>query len=68
MGRGWAILEGGNRGDVLKRSAAAVRYGDLSIRVAIWDEELCGGRGQDDPVISDEAGAAASVVSLTRAN
>jgi hypothetical protein len=30
MGRGWAILEGGNRGNVLMRSAAAVRYGDLS--------------------------------------
>jgi hypothetical protein len=29
MGRGWAILEGGNRGDVLKRSAAAMWYGDL---------------------------------------
>jgi hypothetical protein len=35
MGRGWAILEGGNRGNVLMRSAAAVRYGDLSVRVAI---------------------------------
>jgi hypothetical protein len=24
MGRGWAILEGGNRGDVLMKSAAAM--------------------------------------------
>ena len=31
MGRGWTILEGGNRGDVLMRSAAAVRYGDLNV-------------------------------------
>jgi hypothetical protein len=30
MGRGWAILEGGNRGNVLGRSAVAVCYGDSS--------------------------------------
>jgi hypothetical protein len=34
MGRGWAILEGGNRGDVLMRSAVAVCYGELSDCVA----------------------------------
>ena len=28
MGRCWTILEGGNRGNVLMRSAVAVRYGD----------------------------------------
>ena len=30
MGRGWAILEVGNRGDVLMKSAAAMGYGDLN--------------------------------------
>jgi hypothetical protein len=30
MGRGWAILEGGNRGNVLTRLDAAMCYGDLS--------------------------------------
>jgi hypothetical protein len=30
MGRGWAILEGGNRGNVLMRSAVAMGYGDLN--------------------------------------
>jgi hypothetical protein len=30
MGRGWAILEGGNRGNVLMKSAAAMSYGDLN--------------------------------------
>jgi hypothetical protein len=31
MGRGWAILEGGNRGSVLIRSGAAMIYGDFRI-------------------------------------
>jgi hypothetical protein len=35
MGRGWAILEGGNRGNMLMSLAVAVSYGDLSVRVAI---------------------------------
>ena len=35
MGRGWTILKGGNRGNVLMRSAVAVCYGDLSGRVAM---------------------------------
>jgi hypothetical protein len=30
MGRGWAILEGGNRGNVLTSSDAAMGYGDLN--------------------------------------
>jgi hypothetical protein len=30
MGRGWAILEGGNRGSVLMKSDAAMSYGDLN--------------------------------------
>jgi hypothetical protein len=30
MGRGWAILEGGNRGNVLMKSAGAMSYGDLN--------------------------------------
>jgi hypothetical protein len=30
MGRCWAILEGGNRGDVLMKSAGAMSYGDLN--------------------------------------
>ena len=30
MGRGWAILEGGNRAEVLMGSAVAVCYGDLN--------------------------------------
>jgi hypothetical protein len=30
MGRGWTILEGGNRGNVLMRSAAPMSYGDLN--------------------------------------
>ena len=32
MGRCWTILEGGNRGGVLKRSAVAMTYGDLNDR------------------------------------
>jgi len=68
MGRGWAILEGGNRGNVLMRSAAAVGYGDLSVRFAIRDGDLCGEREYDDPVMRDETMAAASVVSLMHAN
>jgi hypothetical protein len=30
MGRGWTILEAGNRGNVLMRSVGAQVYGDLS--------------------------------------
>jgi len=30
MGRGWTILEGGNRGVVLRSSAAVMGYGDLN--------------------------------------
>jgi hypothetical protein len=30
MGRGWAIIEGGNRGNVLMKSAGAMSYGDLN--------------------------------------
>jgi hypothetical protein len=30
MGRGWTILEAGNRGNVLMRSVGARVYGDLS--------------------------------------
>ena len=29
-GRCWTILEGGNRGDVLRSSAAVMGYGDLN--------------------------------------
>jgi hypothetical protein len=42
MGRGWAILEGGNRGNVLMRSAVAVCYGDSSDRVAIGGDDSGG--------------------------
>jgi hypothetical protein len=31
MGRGWIILEGGNRGNVLMKSAGAMSYGDLNV-------------------------------------
>ncbi len=30
MGGGWTILEGGNRGSVLRSSAAVMGYGDLN--------------------------------------
>jgi hypothetical protein len=30
MGRGWTILEGGNRGGVLRSSAVVMGYGDLN--------------------------------------
>ena len=33
MGRGWTILEAGNRGNVLIRSVGAQFYGDLSAGV-----------------------------------
>ena len=38
MGRCWTILEGGNRGDVLRRPAIAKSYGDLNDR-----GDACGG-------------------------
>jgi hypothetical protein len=36
MGRGWTILEAGNRGNVLIRSGGARVYGDLSECVVLW--------------------------------
>ena len=41
MGRGWTILEAGNRGNVLMRSAGAQVYGDLSEWVV--ESGNCGG-------------------------
>ena len=68
MGRGWAILEGGNRGDVLMRSARAVRYGDLRVRNAMGEDgPRCELKG-DDSVMEGATTEAACTVSSMPAN
>ena len=57
MGRGWTILEAGNRGNVLMRSVGAQVYGDLSEWVG--ESGNCGGeKCEDDGVPTDDSCAA----------
>jgi len=57
MGRGWTILEAGNRGNVLIRSVGVQVYGDLSERVVVLGN--CAGEECDrDKAPAGKSGAA----------
>ena len=68
MGRGWAILEGGNRGNVLIRSVVAVCYGDSSDWVAMQEDDRGCKLKRDVPMMRDWIAARRAVPSLMRAN
>jgi hypothetical protein len=63
MGRGWAILKGGNRGIKPMRSVLAMRYGDLSDAVAGCSAYLANTRQQDNYEIGAEIAGGAEGVS-----
>ena len=67
MGRCWAILEGGNRGNVLMRSAVAVRYGDCREGIAVSGEDPGDSLKRSDPLKSAAIAVSCGVWSLVRA-
>jgi hypothetical protein len=60
MGRGWTILEAGNRGNVLMRSVGAQVYGDLS------DWAVLSGNCAGEEYERDEASAGKSGAAIIR--
>src|SRR5579859_6267983 len=64
MGRGWTILEAGNRGNVLMRSVGAQVYGDLSEWVAV-SGNCAGEEYERDEAPAGKSGAAMITFALS---
>jgi|ERR1019366_2904715 hypothetical protein len=64
MGRGWTILEAGNRGNVLMRSVGAQVYGDLSEWVVV-SGNCAGEEYERDEAPAGKSGAAMNTSALS---